>query len=402
MSTRRRHGWSPGLLLAALAVVTATLALFPVTAGARGRPKPPWSIGMICSCTGPTASSTSVAAPALQAWADAVNAKGGINGHKINLIEKDDAMNPGTSLAEVESMVSQHHVLAIFDNSDVDSAFESYVASKHIPVIGSYADSTAMYTNADFFPNGATINWEPQAFVYLAKRVHAKKVADLYCAEVAICKQATEAGIPVFAKAGIKVAYTAAIGFAAPNYTAQCLAAKASGARAMTVGDASAVVVKVAQDCAAQGYKPVQISGDGTVSESWRTTSAMNGNFDVQPDIPFFVHSTPATKTMYADIRKYEPSLLTSPDFGEVVVEAWTSGLLFQAAAVAAHLGNHATPAEVIKGLYALHHQTLGGMAPPLTFARNRPTTGIGCNFVMGIKNGHWTLPIGLKTVCPK
>lgn len=402
MSTSRRRGWSPGLLLVSLVVAAAILTSFPAAAGARGRAKEPWAIGMICSCTGPEASSTSVSAPTLVAWADAVNAKGGVDGHRIKLIVKDDATNPGTALAEVESMVSQDHVLAIFDNSDVDNAFEAYVAGHHVPVIGSYADSTAMYTNADFFPNGSTINHEPQAFVYLARRVHAKKVADLYCAEVAICKQATEAGIPVFAKAGIKVSYTAAIGFAAPNYTAQCLAAKESGATAMTVGDASAVVVKVAQDCAAQGYKPVQISGDGTVAESWRTTPAMNGNLDVQPDIPFFVNSTPATRAMYAAIRKYEPSLATSPDFGEVVVEAWTSGLLFEAAAKAAHLGNGATPAQVIKGLYDLHGVTLGGMAPPLTFARNKPTTGISCNFVMGIKNGKWTLPIGLKTICPK
>ena len=43
------------------------------------------------------------------------------------------------------------------------------------------------------------------------------------------------------------------IGFAAPNYTAQCLAAKQAGATAMSVGDASSIVVKVAQDCATQG-----------------------------------------------------------------------------------------------------------------------------------------------------
>lgn len=402
MSTPPRRGGSRWLPLLAAALVAAGLVALPSVSGASGSGGARWAIGMICSCTGPEASSTSVSAPALQAWADAVNAKGGVDGHKINLIVKDDATNPGTSLAEVEAMVSQDHVLAIFDNSDVDNAFETYVAAHHVPVVGSYADSTAMYTNADFFPNGSTINREPQAFVYLVKRVHATKVADLYCAEVAICKQATEAGIPVFAKAGIKVTYQAAIGFAAPNYTAECLAAKAAGATAMTVGDAAAVVVKVAENCAAQGYTPVQISGDGTVSETWRTTPAMNGNLDVQPDIPFFVDSTPATRAMYAAIRKYEPSLAASPNFGEVVVEAWTSGLLFEAAAKAAHLGDGATPAGVVKGLYDLHRATLGGMAPPLTFARNKPTTGISCNFVMGIKNGKWTLPIGLKTVCPK
>ena len=77
----------------------------------------------------------------------------------------------------------------------------------------------------------------------------------------------------------------------------------------------------------------------------------MNGNLDVQPDIPFLVDSTPATKAMNAAIDKYEPSLAKSPNFGEVVVEAWTSGLLFEDAAKAANLGNNATPARVIQGL---------------------------------------------------
>jgi branched-chain amino acid transport system substrate-binding protein len=76
--------------------------------------------------------------------------------------------------------------------------------------------------------------------------------------------------------------------------------------------------------------------------------------------------------------------------------------VFFEAAAKAGHLGNHATPAQVIKGLYALHGATLGGMAPPLTFVKNKPTSGINCVFLMGVKNGQWTLPIGLKTVCPR
>jgi branched-chain amino acid transport system substrate-binding protein len=421
------HCWRRSLMVGAVLVAASTLLLglgTALPAGASGKStsgkstsgkstsgkstsgkstssSTPFTIGVICSCTGPEASSTATSAPTIEAWADAVNAKGGINGHKVQLVVKDDATNPGTSLSEVESMVSQDHVLAIFDNSDVDSAFEGYVAQHHVPVIGSYADSTAMYTNADFFPNGSTINWEPYGTVYLAKRAHATKLADLYCAEVAICKQATQAGEKVTAKAGLHTVYTAAIGFAAPNYTAQCLAAKESGATAMTVGDASAIVVKVAENCAQQGYKPIELSADGTVAEDWRTTPAMNGNLDIQPDIPFFVDSTPATKAMYAAIRKYEPSLASSQNFGEVVVEAWTSGLLFEAAARAAHLGSGATPAQVIKGLYDLHGVTLGGMAPPLTFAKNKPTTGIKCDFVMGIKNEKWTLPIGLKTICP-
>lgn len=402
LGSRARAVLVVGAVLALALEVLAFGGATPAVARTQASASHPsaWPVGVICSCTGPEASSTAASAPALQAWADSVNARGGIDGHRVTIIVKDDALNPGTAQIAAKELVTQDHVLAIFDNSDVDTAFAAYVASQHVPVIGSYADSPEMYTNADFFPNGSTINWLPAGSVYLAKKAHAKKLADLYCAEVAICKQFAVAGEHVAAKAGLHVVYSAPISFAAPSYTAQCLAAKQAGASAMTVGDASAIVVKVAQNCQAQGYTPVQLSADGTVAVSWRTTPAMNGNLDVQPDIPFFVDSTPAAKAMLAAFHTYEPSLVSSPDFGEVAVEAWTSGLIFEAAAKAAHLGNGATPRQVISGLYDLHAATFGGMTPPLTYARGKPTTGISCMFLMGIKDAHWTLPIGLKTVC--
>jgi branched-chain amino acid transport system substrate-binding protein len=401
--TRTRRGLAVlaagvAVALGAAACSSSSHARAPATASARGSAYP---LGVICSCTGPEASSTSTSAPALEAWADWTNAHGGVNGHPVRLIVENDQTNPGVALAEVERLVSDDHVLAIFDNSDVDFAFESYVAAHHVPVVGSYADSEAMFTNADFFPNGATINWEPVDAILAARLAGARKLAYLYCAEVAICAEGLAATRPVAQRAGIPIVYASAISAGAPSYTAQCLAAKQAGADAMTVGDASAIVVKVADDCAAQGYHPIQLGADGTVAESWRTTPAMNGNIDIQPDIPFFVDSTPATRTMYEAIRRYEPSLASSPNFGEVVVEAWTSGLLFQAAAEAAHLGAHPTPAGVIAGLYELRGDTLGGMAPPLTFTKDAPTTGINCVFLMGIKNATWTLPHGLEPVCP-
>ena len=46
---------------------------------------------------------------------------------------------------------------------------------------------------------------------------------------------------------GTQIVYKSGIAFAAPNYTAQCLAAKQAGAQAVTVGDASEIVTKVAR-----------------------------------------------------------------------------------------------------------------------------------------------------------
>ena len=61
---------------------------------------------------------------------------------------------------------------------------------------------------------------------------------------------------------------------------------------------------------------------------------------------------------------------------------------VFEDAAKAANLGNNATPAQVIQGLYDLRGDTLQGMAPPLTFTKNTPTTGIDCAF-HGLQEQH-------------
>ena len=63
---------------------------------------------------------------------------------------------------------------------------------------------------------------------------------------------------------------------------------------------------------------------------------------------------------MIAALNKYQPGVYMSPTYGENDVYAWTSGLLFTAAAKAANLGNSATAAQVISGLYDLTQRDPG------------------------------------------
>ena len=372
------------MVAAPIAGLTSVALSQPAAAASRS----PINIGDIGSLTGPEASSIDQTTEVLEAWAKTVNAKGGIQGHPINLIVKDDAYNPTTSLAQVEGMVTGSHIVALIDNSDVDTAWYKYVEQNKIPVIGGQTED-GPYENADFFDPGSTFNDFTIGEAYLAKLVHSKASADLYCAEVALCSQALgplRANLPKF---GSKLVYASAIGFAAPNYSAQCLAAKQAGATSMTVGDATQIVNKVVQNCAAQGYDPIQLSGDGTVGISRLSIPQFNGNVDAQPDVPFFVHNS-ATDPMYAALKKYYPSQLTNPNFGEIVVENWADAILLQDALGEVKLASTPTAAEVTTGMYNLPQgTTLGGLTPPLHFKKGKPTTNV-CFFYMGIKNGKF------------
>ncbi len=357
-------------------------------------------IGFICSCTGPEASTISQTAPAAQAWASWTNAHGGIDGHKVHITVKDDGYNPATSLSDAQTLVEEDHVLAIIDNSDEDQAWASYAKEQGVPVLGD-TDTVAGYTNSDFFTPGMTFNNSSAAEADAIKKAGVTKMADVYCAEVAICAQSVPELAAALKKVGGSLVYSAAIGFAAPNYTAQCLAAKQAGAKGMEVGDASGVVVKVAADCAAQGYEPLEFGGDGTVSKSWLTTPGMQGNVDVQPDVPWFVHDA-GTKEMYEALDKYAPAVPGGANMGEVVVLDWSELIEFQQAFEAAHPSGTPTAATILKGLYALPKgTTLGGIAPPLGGFVKGKTANNSCFYLMGINHGQFVTIDNNKPVCP-
>ena len=98
----------------AAACAVATAGLTVISAAPSGAAaKAPISIGYICSCTSPQASSVVINRSAYEAYVDYTNAHGGIAGHKIKLYLADDSANPATSTADVHTFVTQDHVQAI-------------------------------------------------------------------------------------------------------------------------------------------------------------------------------------------------------------------------------------------------------------------------------------------------
>ncbi len=391
-----RNGLLGGRIICATALVAGlTLVTGALSQPATAATASPVVIGDLCSCTGPEASTISQTTDVVNAWASAVNAKGGLDGHKVQIVVKDDGYNPATSLADAQSLVQQNHIIALFDNSDEDQAWETYMQKAKVPVLGA-TESDAGYKNPDFFPPGGTFNYSDGAGAVAAHKAGIKTEAILYCAEVAICQESSQEAKVLLPKLGMKLVYSTSIGFAAPNYSAQCLAAKQSGAQSMAVGDASAIVTKVAENCATQGFTPTELSADGSVAIAWLGVPAMNGNIDVQGDIPWFVHNS-VTKPMYTALDKYAPGVTTGPNFGEVVVQSWAAGVLLQLAA--ANLSTTPTTADIYKGLYSLKGTTLEGLSAPITFHKGA-TASNPCFFEMGIKNAKFVTLNGGKYFC--
>jgi branched-chain amino acid transport system substrate-binding protein len=352
------------------------------------------------SYTGPEASSLGQTGRVVQAWADWTNAHGGINGHPVKLYNVDDGSDPARSVAAVHTLVQQDHVVAIVaENSIVDAAWASYVQQQKVPVVGSAIFNIVYEENPDFFSPGETTVSGSYSTLAAAKKLGDTKFGLLYCAEAAACAQAVPLFRGLAPSAGETLVYSAKVSAYASNFTAECLAAKAAGVTVMTSATDSLTATRVATDCAVQGFHPGWVGNDGSVTEAWLKTPALNGVLTGQPVFPYGDTSVQGEKDFRAALQQYAPGIVGSSSFSENDAEDWTGGQLFVAAAKAANMGANPTSAQVLQGLYSLHGETLGGLVPPLTFASGQATQ-VNCWFYMGITGGQFTTPTGLTPSC--
>ncbi|HMC38643.1 MAG TPA: ABC transporter substrate-binding protein, partial [Acidimicrobiales bacterium] len=116
----------------------------------------PIEIGTVGGFTGAQASSQGGVPKALEAWASAVNASGGINGHPVHLIVKDLGDNLAGGLTAVKELVQQNHVVAILGEQDNgDGSWASYIQSTGVPVVGGLSIDLPFVQNPDFFASGS-------------------------------------------------------------------------------------------------------------------------------------------------------------------------------------------------------------------------------------------------------
>ncbi len=354
-------------------------------------------IGVICSCTGPEAASLSQTTPSIEAWAAWVNHHGGLNGHHVKLTTKDDGYNPSTSSADASELIQQDHVVAIVDNSDVDASWSSYAQQQGVPVIGG-GISLAGYTNPDFFPPSATFNYLTSAGAILAKHYGVKKQSDLYCSEVAICSQSAVQSKAANAAYGIDMVYTAAIGFAAPSYTAECLASKAAGATAMTVGTRrrsskkSLKIVLRRDTHRLSSAVMAQWQSVGSTLQAWKAILTL------KPTCPGLFTTRrpriciPLSQSTHRKSQRGRILARSSSPRGPMARSIQ--------AAVHSKSTDNITAATIKSGIYALPKgDTLGGLAPPLHFVKGQPANN-SCFFTMTIKNHKFEILQGGKLLC--
>ena len=340
---------------------------------------------------------------ALQVWAKQANACGGFGGHPVRVVSADDGGDPATALTLAQRMVQNDKVLAFIGllNPLSIAGMEKYLKDVGVPSIGGDSSEPPYFYNPMFFPIGPYVSVIGAADAQIAINKGAKKIAVYYCSEIpnscgpVAASKDLQVGSPVVKAMGGEVVISQKASLVSPSFTSQCIAAKRAGAEAIIAILDGPSVGRLAANCHAQDYKPLFLGISLGLSANLISYPAVNENNFFAPLNTFVWTDTsiPATKKWAEDVLKYFGRPLTGPS----PAMAYASGML-AAEAVKAGLSANPTSADIVKGLYTIKNNNLGGLIAPLTFTPKLPREGItSCYFLLTIAGGTWKAPEGSK-----
>jgi len=133
-----------------------------------------------------------------QIWMKQTNARGGLNGHQVQLVVYDDGGDPARHRAQVQAAVEQKKAQALFANAEVFTGESSveYVNKNRIPIIGGDTGAAWAYGSPMYFMQAPAGNYLVYTMIATAAEVLVPqgktKLGMLVCAEVVSCNKADE------------------------------------------------------------------------------------------------------------------------------------------------------------------------------------------------------------------
>jgi len=371
------------------------------TAGVAAGTKTPIRIGMLSWLSGIGGQTTGPARDAIVAWSKLVNSRGGINGHPVELYVADDGGNESRSVSIARDFVENKHVIAfVYYESGSAAAVANYVKSKNVPIVGSLAGEQLWTQNPMLFPTGPSMDGHFWASAKLVQDHRAKKVATVFCTEVSACQESSDAFAAQAKSLGLEVVYQGRISFTQPDYTAECLQMRNSGAQAVVPITENSSAVRLVQSCARQGFKPTYVFSVG--SDEMAKLPELDGSVTSLLAFPWFARSGSPAVDEYVDaLRRYAPDRLVTGNGVDSLSQGWIAAKTFEKAAQ--HVSDNPTSQDILEGLWAMRGETLGGLLPgglARTYTRNQPTPETYCLLEADISGGRWTAPHELQPVC--
>ncbi len=390
--------------LLAAATVMATVAggvslgVSGATAGASGSLKP-ITIGVLTDVTGPGASGNATTVQGVQAGVELAKR----DGYDLKYVVGDTATSPTTALTAGQSLVEQHHVLAVVAVSAVAFGAAPFFKAQDTPVLGVAEDASEWQTDDNMFsaygiPKTSLVNTGSGEYF---KSQGVTNLGSIGYAISPSSAEAAEGAASSAEHAGIKAGYVnAAFPFGSTNVAPIALAMKAAGVNGLSMSTdpntAYALIdqlkldgVKLKAVLLATGY-----GGDVTYQASAAEAQAAQG---VSFEDPYEVMelNTPATKQFAADLKAAGiKGLPTESEYNAYVAV----GMLMQALKTA---GSNPTGASVIASLSKIHTWDALGLFGnnPINLA-NRTNFSGHCFWVGKLEGKNFDLVKGAEPLC--
>jgi branched-chain amino acid transport system substrate-binding protein len=368
------------------------------SAGSSAAAKSPIVIGDVGIYSGFNADVAQATAQGVQAWAKAVNAAGGIDGHPVQVIVKDDGGVAAKAVVAVKDLIQNDHVVALVGNheSGVDAAWASYADAQHVPVVGGVAAGSSYATDPNFFPVTPTNNSAYSSYVNAAKLFGKTSVSVAYCAEVPACAQGNGLTAQFAKQLGLKDVTGQPVSASATGYAAQCQKFKDSDAQAIFAASDLTTAGRIISQCAQQSYHPLWILSARDWKDSDVSNSAWEGSVLVG-NAPLWFGDGPGTAEFLAAMKAYEPNAVLNTN----ATSGWYAGKVFEQAVKAANPTGAITSQTVYDGLYKLGPNfDLGGILSGVTYTQGQPAKQQLCDWYVQIKGGKATTPQGANKIC--
>ncbi|MGQ0629634.1 MAG: ABC transporter substrate-binding protein [Sporichthyaceae bacterium] len=379
------------------------IAARPAACTTVGTPIPIGQVGSFSGVAGPI---TASARTALAVWAKHINAQGGLACHPVEIFVADDGADATRAASAVAQLVNDRKVVALvatFSSLSMTGLIDGVEKAK-IPVVG--GDLLALEWNSHplLFPQGAGLEGQAGGAIQQLVSQGKTKLGLLYCVEASACTTGAKI-IPERAKAfGAEIVYSTPVSLTQTDFTAQCQNAKNAGVQALGVAVDGSSIGRVARSCAALGYFPPLISNGLVISPAQAEDPGIRKNtlFTASSNAPWMRTDTPGQKEYAAALAQYAPGLETDG----ASMATWSAATLF--AAAISKLGDDAigrpiTTADVFTGLGRIKNETLGGLAPPITFSPNQKFAPLSrCVYFELLTVEGWTAPLGSQPLCSK
>ncbi|MFT3866529.1 MAG: ABC transporter substrate-binding protein [Solirubrobacterales bacterium] len=416
----RRFGGRPVLIVMAVAVVVLALAACggggsssteegpsaeeSTTAsssggGEEGGEKAPISIGQVGAYSG-AIPGLAGQGYGLEAWVKTVNEKGGVDGHEIELHKGDSKGEPTTEVSQVTQIATNDHAVAFAGMGTTSVAgFAQFLESKGIPTIGGNTNDFSWETNAGFYNPGTGFIGTLLAG-YFSHPEGKDKMGLVYCKESPGCTAVYDLykmGFPEIY--GGKGVYAAEVSLSAPSFTAQCLAAKQAGVETLAIAMDAANIIRMAKDCAKQGYHPAYALAGTNANNEIAETGLFEGAIAGQSQAPWFLEEGPIAEETAA-MEKFFPEV---PNESQTV-SGWAAGVALGKAIENAIEANpeleEISSEDILEGLGMIKDETFEGLTPPVTFTSEGVQEDTKCAFPIVVKNKEWVQE-ETEPVCP-